>query len=516
MDTQERDNLSPGQQPASGPADDGTVAPGAVPEEQGEDALAPEPYEAAPVADSPAEGAFVSASEVVAPTIEEPAAVVAAAVPMEVPAQSEVPATAAYPAPPAAPPAAPGQTAGAMPYQAQPAVPPAAPPPPAPTATAAGRPHGSHAGIVVLAVVLALLFGTVAGAGAGYVAWRMLPQDGGSSQEITLVGDETEEVAAAAAAVALPSIVNIEVTGSATSQGDVPSGHPDAVVQSEGSGVAYKEAPEGGTYIITNNHVVEGAEEIVVTDSTGEQYAGELVGGDSESDVAVVRIDAEIPTIELGDSEELVVGQLAIAIGSPFGLEGTVTSGIVSALHRPLTDGGGGGQYPLIDSIQTDAAINPGNSGGALIDREGLLIGIPSAILTETGTSEGVGLAIPVNTAVNAADQLIDKGSVDTPFLGILGQTVDEQLVKDESLPVDQGAYVAEVTPDTEAAKAGLQTGDVIIALDDVRIRTMDDLVLAVRRRAVGDTVTLTLWRDGEKIEVEMKVGVKPSDAGTG
>jgi S1-C subfamily serine protease len=288
-------------------------------------------------------------------------------------------------------------------------------------------------------------------------------------------------------------------------------------VQGQGSGVAYKDAPDGGTYIITNNHVVESADEIVVTDSTGEQYPGELVGADSETDIAVVKVDAEIPTIEIGDSEDLVVGQLAVAIGSPFGLEGTVTSGIVSALHRPLTGvSGDGSEYPYVDSIQTDAAINPGNSGGALIDRNGQLIGIPSAIMTETGTSEGVGLAIPVNTAVNAADQLIEQGRVDTPFLGILGQTVDETLAKEESLPVDEGAYVAEVTPDTEAEKAGLESGDVIVALDDVRIRTMDDLVLAVRRKAVGDTVTLTLWRDGEKIEVDMKVGVKPQDVGAG
>ena len=388
----------------------------------------------------------------------------------------------------------------------------------APQPTAAPAPsahgHGSHALVVIVAVLLSLLFGTAAGAGAGYVAWQMLPESR-SSQEITLIGDETEEVAAAAAAVALPSIVNIEVTGG--SQSDLPLGHPDAIVRSEGSGVAYVAAPDGGTYVITNNHVVDGAEEIVVTDSTGEDYTGELVGGDAETDIAVVKVDAEVPTIEVGDSEDLVVGQLAIAIGSPFGLEGTVTSGIVSALHRPLTDvASGGDQYPYVDSIQTDAAINPGNSGGALIDRNGLLIGIPSAILTETGTSEGVGLAIPVNTATNAADQLIDKGSVDTPFLGILGQTVDAALAEEESLPVDQGAYVAEVTPDTEAEKAGLQTGDVIVALDDVQIRTMDDLVLAVRRHAVGDEVTLTLWRDGEKIEVEMTVGVKPKDAGTG
>jgi len=435
----------------------------------------------------------------------------------DAPEQPAVPAPAVAAAPPPAPApaaaAAPPDVAAAPAASATPEVAEAQQAPVQPAPAAHGR--GSHVAVVAIAVLLSLIFGSVAGAGAAYVIWSVLPEDG-SSQEISLVGESTEEVVAAVAAVATPSIVNIQVTGD-SSQGGLPPGHPDALVQGEGSGVAYKEAPDGGTYIITNNHVVEGADEILVTDSTGEQYPGELVGADSETDIAVVMVDAKIPTIEIGDSEELVVGQLAVAIGSPFGLEGTVTSGIVSALHRPLTGvSGDGNEYPYVDSIQTDAAINPGNSGGALIDRDGRLIGIPSAIMTETGTSEGVGLAIPVNTAVNAADQLIEKGRVDTPFLGILGQTVDETLVKEESLPVDEGAYVAEVTPDTEAEKAGLQSGDVIVALDDMRIRTMDDLVLAVRRKAVGDTVTLTLWRDGEKIEVEMKVGVKPQDVGTG
>ena len=438
------------------------------------------------------------------------------------PADAEQAATA--PVPPAAPVAstpyaAPSVPSGPAAYPAQYA----APTPPAAVAMAAAqspRKHGSHALVVIVAVVLSLIFGAVAGAAGGYAAFVLLPQSGSSdsSGEITLVGESTEEVVAAAAAVALPSIVNIQVSG-LTSEGDLPSGHPDTGrnIRAEGSGVAYKTVPDGGTYIITNNHVVEGAQDIVVIDSTGEEYAGELVGGDSETDIAVVQVTGRIPTIDLGDSEELVVGQVAIAIGSPFGLQGTVTSGVISALHRPFTNlGTNEGQYPLANSIQTDAAINPGNSGGALVDRDGLLIGIPSAILTETGTYEGVGLAIPVNTAVSAADQLIETGHVETPFLGIVGQTVTEELAAQESLPVEEGAYVVEVTPGTEAEKAGLQPGDVIVALDDVPIRTMDDLVLAVRRHAVGDTVTLTLWRDGEKIEVDMKVGVKPADTGTG
>jgi S1-C subfamily serine protease len=313
----------------------------------------------------------------------------------------------------------------------------------------------------------------------------------------------------------VPSVVNIDVTGN-TAGANVPEGHPDVPMQGEGSGVAYKKAPDGGTYIITNNHVVEGADTIVVTDSTGERHDAELVGGDSETDIAVLKVAADIPPIKLGSSERLVVGQLAVAIGSPFGLEASVTSGVISALHRPLTEfGTDEGKYPYVDSIQTDAAINPGNSGGALVDRTGALIGIPSAIYSDTGVSDGVGIAIPVETATRAADELIEKGRVDTPFLGVVGQTVTPALVEKEGLPVEEGAYVVEVAPGTEAEKAGVKPGDVIVALDDTRIRSMDELILAVRRKSVGDQVTLTLWRDREKLEVGMKVGVKPKDLKT-
>jgi len=386
--------------------------------------------------------------------------------------------------------------------------------PPAIPAAPIGPSHERRTGaILALAVVLALLTGGVAGLAGGYVAYRALPDD--RTQTVELIGDTTEEVVAAAAAVALPSVVNIDVTSS-TGASSLPQNHPGVPTQGEGSGVAYRSAPDGGTYIITNNHVIDGAETIVVTDSTGERHAAELVGGDSETDIAVVRIDADIPVIGIGDSENLVVGQLAIAIGSPFGLQHSVTSGVVSAVHRPLTNvGGNDGRYPYVDSIQTDAAINPGNSGGALVDRAGLLIGIPSAIYSDTGVSDGVGLAIPVRTATRAADELIEKGRVDTPFLGVVGQTVTPALAEQEDLPVQEGAWVADITPGTEAEKAGIRPGDVIVALDEVKIRSMDDLILTVRRQSVGDQVTLTLWRDGKKMTVEMTIGIKPQDLAT-
>lgn len=407
--------------------------------------------------------------------------------------------------PPAAPPVAPPVS------QSAPVAPPVSQPAPA------GPSKAGHAGVVAIAVVFSLFAGAAAGLVGGYAAYRFAPDTPVSSdRSIEVLGDSTEEVVAVAAAVALPSVVNIDVSAGQASDSDLPSDHPDVPMQGEGSGVAYRESPDGGTYIITNNHVVEGATEIMVTDSTGERYEATLVGGDGESDIAVVRVDASIPTIETSDIDDLVVGQLAVAIGSPFGLEHSVTSGVISALHRPLTGfGGSDGQYPYIDSIQTDAAINPGNSGGALVDRAGRLIGIPSAIYSDTGVSDGVGLAIPVDRATAAADELIDKGRVDTPFLGVVGQSVTPALASEEGLSVDEGALIVELTEGSEAEKAGVRPGDVIVAVDGDKIRTMDDLVLAVRRRSVGDEVTLRLWRDEREMELTMTIGVKPDSLTT-
>ncbi len=391
-----------------------------------------------------------------------------------------------------------------------------APPPPEATAIhaqaigdqGASVQRHSHVGIVVAVLAASLLAGGVSGVAGAYLAYRYLPVETRDprTQQVEILGDSTEEVVAAA----VPSVVNIAVSSPGTS-GGLPEAHPDVPAQGEGSGVAYREAPDGGTYIITNNHVIEGATEIIVTGSDGESYPAELVGGDSESDIAVLLVQTSFPLIKLGDPDEVIVGQLAIAIGSPFGLQASVTAGVVSATHRPLTDlGGDNGEYPYVDSIQTDAAINPGNSGGALVNRRGELIGIPSVIYTDTGVSDGVGLAIPIDRATLAADQLIETGRVETPFLGVLGQTVTPDLMAQENLPVERGAYVVETTPGTEAERAGLQPGDVIVGVDEDRIRSMDDLILSVRRRAVGDEVTLRLWRDGEELELSMKVGAKP------
>jgi len=232
-------------------------------------------------------------------------------------------------------------------------------------------------------------------------------------------------------------------------------------------------------------------------------------------DLAVIKIDAGKPLdpVRIGNSDGVQVGDWAVAIGSPFGLQHSVTAGVVSAIHRSLPDtSGSSSKYPLVDVIQTDAAINPGNSGGALVDRTGALVGIPSAIYSSSGANDGIGFAIPINAALRVADSLIKTGTVEHPFLGISGQTVTAQLAKTDKLPVTEGAYVVEITKGTEAEKAGLKKGDVIVKLDSTPIRSMDDLILAVRRQTVGDTVTLSLYRAGKLIEVPMKVGVKPAN----
>jgi serine protease Do len=324
-----------------------------------------------------------------------------------------------------------------------------------------------------------------------------------------------DEPVAAAAAVALPSVVNIDVTGSESSTGTsgLPQGHPEVPFSGQASGVAYKAAPGGGTYIITNDHVVADAKTVTVTPPSGERVTATIVGTDPDTDIAVVRIPGTVPLVRLASSEKVVVGQMTVAIGSPYGLEHSVSSGVVSGLHRSLPDSYGdtqSGVYPLVDVIQTDAAINPGNSGGALVDRTGSLIGIISAIYSESGSSAGVGFAIPAKSAARIADELIATGKARHPFLGVVGQTVDEILAKEKKLPVTEGALVVEITKNTGASKAGIKPGDVIVALDGTPIRSMDDLILQVRLTSVDQKVTVTLWRQGKKTDVPMTVGDKP------
>ncbi|MDP2183374.1 MAG: trypsin-like peptidase domain-containing protein [Actinomycetota bacterium] len=384
------------------------------------------------------------------------------------------------------------------------------------------RQSPSTGAVIGISLFTALIVASVVGGAAGLGgAWLATHSDQKTPSTVQVIPAETDEPVIAAAAAALPTVVNIDVAGvtatAASPDSGLPGGHPGVPAVSNGSGVAYKRTEDGGTYIITNAHVVENGEDISVTDSGREYYDGELVGFDTETDIAVVSVSAKLPLIDIGNSHELSVGQLVVAIGSPYGLSQSVSSGVVSALGRALTDSvdAPAGIYPLIDVIQTDAAINPGNSGGALVDRAGRLVGVNSAIYSDTGASAGIGFAIPVETAVRVADQLILSGTVDHPFLGVLGQDVDSVLAKEEKLPVAEGAFVVDVTKGTEAEKAGVKKGDVIVSLDSAKIRSMNDLILEVRRHEVGDRVVIGLYRKGERAELTMTVGTKPANIET-
>ena len=269
-------------------------------------------------------------------------------------------------------------------------------------------------------------------------------------------------------------------------------------------------------YIITNNHVVEGGEAYKVTVG-GETYDAELVGADPSSDVAVLKAkDASgLTVMELGDSDDLTIGEWVMTLGSPFGLEQSVATGIVSATSRSqimdaqesMQSGGTGNVTIYPNMIQTDAAINPGNSGGALVDSEGRLIGINTLITSYSGNYSGVGFAIPVNYAVNLANQIIAGEMPTHAQLGVSLSTVDAQNAQRYGLATDTGAYVAAVSPNSGAAEAGIQVGDIVTAFDGQPVESASDLMLDVRSKNPGDTVTLTVNRGGKTQDVKVTLG---------
>jgi S1-C subfamily serine protease len=305
-------------------------------------------------------------------------------------------------------------------------------------------------------------------------------------------------VVPAVARAVLPSVVRIDVSdGSAASERRVALG----------SGVIYR----SDGYIITNNHVIEPGNDITVKLADGAEHRAEVVGTDPRNDLAVLKIDVTgLPAVNLREDPP-VVGEMAIAIGSPFGLDASVTVGVVSATGRDIRVPGDGGQATLIAAvIQTDAAINPGNSGGALVDAQGRLLGINTAILTQTGGSQGVGFAISVTQAVTSANQLIETGEVQYPLLGVLGTDVTPEMAERLGLEEQTGAVLQEVVPGSGAADAGLQEEDVIVAVNDHDITNMTDLVVTIRRFRPGDTVDITYIRNGDRQTVPVTLGEAP------
>lgn len=295
----------------------------------------------------------------------------------------------------------------------------------------------------------------------------------------------------------------------------------------EGSGSGFVYDDDG--HIVTNNHVVAGSEGLEVVFADGQRRAGELVGTDIDSDLAVIRVD-ELPVgieaIPIGDSNGVDVGQFVVAIGNPFGEAGSMSIGIVSGLGRTLSSqriAEGGGRYSLPRVIQTDAAINPGNSGGPLLNLFGEVVGVNSAIRTSTGQNSGVGFSIPSNAVSRIVPALIAEGEYSYPFIGIRMTTLDLQSQENFSMENLSGAYVTDVSGGTPAERAGLigsgvsevgQTlpgGDLIIEINGTRVTSPDDLIsYLVFETAVGETVDLTVLRDGEEIIVPLTLAERP------
>jgi len=255
--------------------------------------------------------------------------------------------------------------------------------------------------------------------------------------------------------------------------------------------------------ILTNNHVVENADEIVVRLSNQKEFKATVVGRDSKTDVAVIKIEAgeELNAVTLGDSDKLEVGEWVMAIGNPFGLENTITAGIVSGKSRFI------GQGSYDDFIQTDAAINPGNSGGPLVNVRGEVVGINSAIFSRTGGNIGIGFAIPINLVKELLPQLREKGKVVRGWLGVYIQKVTPEIAESLGVPDPQGALVADLMRDSPAAKGGLQVGDVIVEFDGQPINESNDLPLLVARTTVGKKVKVKIIRRGDEKMLTVEVG---------
>jgi S1-C subfamily serine protease len=280
-------------------------------------------------------------------------------------------------------------------------------------------------------------------------------------------------------------------------------------------------------HILTNNHVVSGADKITVKIGDGETMDAKLVGADPSSDVALLDVNADsssLHPLDLGDSSKITVGDPVVAIGNPFGLDRTVTSGIVSALQREISAPNG---FSISDVIQTDAPINPGNSGGPLIDASGDVIGINSQIESGGGQgSVGIGFAVPINTASDVVKQLETTGKVKRAFLGVSGADVTPDLASAVNLPIDHGALVQQAYQGSPAARAGLKGGqtqatvggqevllggDIIVKVNDKDIQSMDEVVQAVNDAEPGDDLKLTVLRDGKQQDITVQLGERPT-----
>ena len=281
---------------------------------------------------------------------------------------------------------------------------------------------------------------------------------------------------------------------------NIPDQPRERKAQSVGSGVVV-DAQRG--YVITNHHVIDGAEKITITLLNGRQLAAKVIGSDPESDVAVIQIPGgNLTALPLADSQRLRVGDFVVAVGNPFGLGQTVTSGIVSALGRT-----GLGIQGYEDFIQTDASINPGNSGGALVNLRGELVGINTAIIAPGGGNVGIGFAIPSNMVSRLMKQIIDHGSVRRGQLGVSVQDLTPELAQAFKIPADQGAVIAQISPRSAAARAGLKEGDVVLRINNRPIRDGGSLRNAIGLLEVGEALQIEILREGQPLTVNAKIG---------
>src|SRR5215467_313297 len=371
------------------------------------------------------------------------------------------------------------------------------------------RSNGMRTGaIVALSIVLLLVLGV--GLFAGWQFGRTSTSTGGANSSVAtlqpgtgpqstvppLTGNNEQAVREAVIAKVRPAVVEVNVT---TQQGGAI-----------GSGVII----DGRGYIVTNNHVVDGAQSMTVTLYDGTNLKAQLVGTDPADDLAVVKITPPskgLTVAQIGDSSKLIVGQDVMAIGTPLGITQTVTHGIISALGRSVSEGQGGATIP--NAIQTDAAINPGNSGGALVDMQGNLVGIPTltAIDPEFNTpASGVGFAIPSNRVATIVPQIISNGSVThtgRAALGVRVADVDANLAAQDNLSVDHGAYVAQVVQNGAAASAGIQAGDVIVGIDNTPVNDTQSLGEALASHNPGDVVAVHIYRGSQQMTISVKLG---------
>lgn len=332
-----------------------------------------------------------------------------------------------------------------------------------------------------------------------------------------------------------PSVVNIQVISTVSANSNLPFSFPgmedqQGTPQQSGLGSGFVWDSQG--YIVTNNHVVENATSIIVQFIDGREYPGELIGADADSDLAVVKIDApesDLKPLSVVSSDDVKAGDLAIAIGNPYGLSGTMTVGIVSAVGRSLSvdNGTTTGNYTIPDIIQTDAAINPGNSGGVLLNESGQVIGVTTAIQSASGSNAGIGFVVPSSIVLRVIPELIDNGSYAHSWLGLSGTTLQADIAEAMDLDREQrGILIASITPDSPADAAGLRGsdkqfeylgsqvligGDIITAIDDESTPNFEALVSYLARATEpGQKVALTILRDGNTQTVDVTLGVRP------